>query len=292
MAKPENSQKRAHLLACLADIQKRASLSGHHLLILGDVNAAPENGRWHCPRHSRLHASDAHVIAWARQHGLTEVPRPRMIPTWRASLKRCSAVLDRAWYSPTTLGISKVHTRWADVATQFDHALIYVQLPSREAGTGFAGACRDGWRERPAPRLRVDMQLLKARRDEFALAVSEEIKAFQGRMLSLSPFEALTAVNEISSRVAQTLAPRAVGYLASGLRQRPFMFRGHRALKREINWLHQARKVVKRVLDEDPSFLAALERRSLWEMRVSRLKPQGELAPKCCGTPSYLRRSI
>jgi len=91
-------------------------------------------------------------------------------------------------------------------------------------------------------------------------------------MLSLSPFEALTAVNEISSRVAQTLAPRAVGYLASGLRQRPFMFRGHRALKREINWLHQARKVVKRVLDEDPSFLAASERRSLWEMRVLRLK--------------------
>jgi hypothetical protein len=212
------SPKRDDPLACLADIRRQASLGGHHLLILGDANAAPENGRWHCPRHSRLHASDARVIAWAQQHGLTEVPRPRMIPTWRASLKRCSTKLDRTWFSPTTLGISKVNTRWADVAAQFDHALLYVQLPSRVAGTGFAGVCRDGWRERPAPRLRVDMQLLKARRDEFALAVTEEKKTFQGRMLSLSPFEALTAVNEISSRVAQHLAPCAFGYLASGLR--------------------------------------------------------------------------
>ncbi len=103
-----------------------------------------------------------------------------------------------------------MNTRWADVAAQFDHALIYVQLPSREAGTGFAGACQDGWQERPAPRLLVDMQLLKARRDEYSLAVSEEFKTFQGMMLSLSPFEALTAVNEISSRVAQDLAPYAV----------------------------------------------------------------------------------
>ncbi len=78
-----------------------------------------------------------------------------MIPTLH-SLKRCSAVLDQAWYSPTTLGISKVNIRWADVAVQFDHALIYVQLPSSEAGTGFAGPCRDGWEERPAPRLQVE----------------------------------------------------------------------------------------------------------------------------------------
>ncbi len=97
-------------------------------------------------------------------------------------------------------------TRWADVAAQFDHALIDVQLPSREAGTGrpsrllfsasralqeHAGTDGPGPRgsAQPESRLRVDMQ--------------QGIKTFQGRVLSLSPFEALTAVNEISSRVAQ-----------------------------------------------------------------------------------------
>jgi hypothetical protein len=116
------------------------------------------------------------------------------------------------------------------------------------------------------------MELLAARRDEFAITVSKELEALCTEVQTDNPFETLTAVNEIASQVAQRLAPRASGYLDSGMRQRPFMFRGHRALTREINWLHQARKVVKRVLDDDAAFLNASERRTMWEMWVIRLK--------------------
>jgi len=166
VAKTGNATRRRLLLECLADIQCQARAKGYHFMVLGDANAAPEGGRWHCPVHSPLWASDALTNQWATDQGLTEAPRPRMIPTWRASLRKCSAVLDRVWFYPAGLGISKVFTKWADEVTSFDHALIFVKLPHSEAGTGFAGACRDGWQESAPPRLLVDMQLLKARRDE------------------------------------------------------------------------------------------------------------------------------
>jgi hypothetical protein len=73
---------------------------------VGDANAAPKDGRWHCPSRSPLRTSDALTLQWARDQDLIEVPRPRMIPTWRANLKRCGAVLDRAWYHPASLGRS------------------------------------------------------------------------------------------------------------------------------------------------------------------------------------------
>jgi hypothetical protein len=175
VAKPENALRRQRVLECLADIKQRADRAGFCLLILGDANAAPPNGRWFCPPHSPLHASDALMLEWAQHQGLTEVGRPRLVPTWRACLKRCSAVLDRAWYSPASLGIPKVHTRWAEVEAQLDHALIFVDLPSSRAGIGFAAACRDGWQEHQAPRLKVDMPQLHARRDQYTLALAEAI---------------------------------------------------------------------------------------------------------------------
>jgi hypothetical protein len=118
-----------------------------------------------------------------------------------------------------------MNKRWADIAGQFDHTLIYMQPLSREAGTGSAGACQNRYREHPAPRLRVDMGLVKANsyRDDFAMTVSEEIKAYLRKVHILSPFETLTAVNEILSRVTQHMAPRVLWYLNSGLQQRIFV---------------------------------------------------------------------
>ncbi len=125
-----------------------------------------------------------------------------MIPMWRASLRTCSAVLDRVWFYPAGLGISKVFSKWAEEATSFDHALIYIKIPHSEAGTGFAGACLDGWQESTPPRLLVDMQLLKTRRDEFSMAVREEVRQLQSDGKVREPFEALAAVNEIASQLA------------------------------------------------------------------------------------------
>ena len=123
------------------------------------------------------------------------------------------------------------------------------------------------------------MDTLKARRDEFAAAVAEAGRAFQRAGPTENPFEALAAVNTIASQVALRVAPREVGHRDCHLRQRPFSFRGHRALRREINWIHRARKVVKSVLDNDPAFMAGSERRTIWNIWVTRLT-------------DFLRRSV
>jgi hypothetical protein len=68
------------------------------------------------------------------------------------------------------------------------------------------------------------MELQKARRDEFALMVSEEIKAFQGKVLSLSPLKVLTAINEILSRLAQCLASAPFGISPEAFGSAPSCF--------------------------------------------------------------------
>ncbi len=76
------------------------------------------------------------------------------------------------------------------------------------------------------------------------------------------------AVDEIASQVAQSLAPRATGYRDCRLRQPPFLFAGQRAFRREINWIYRSRNVVKKVLDNDPAFVATSERQTIWSLWV------------------------
>ena len=62
-------------------------------------------------------------------------------------------------------------------------------------------------------------------------------------------------------------------------------FGGHRALKREINWLCEARSIVKAVIDNDPGFMLASERASVWRLYVNHLSRKLRRSIATCPPP-------
>ena len=270
VAKPTNVTRRQNLLRCLADIKQRADQAGHCLLILGDANAAPAGGRWRCPPHSRLHESDLHVTQWAAAAGLTEHPQPRLEPTWRASLRSCSATLDRVWSNQAATGTSTVYTRWAASAAQFDHALVFVDLPRASGGIGFAGACCDLRPDLGTPRCKVDVDLLGKKRDEYSSSVQKILLDLRTEQSFDNPFDALREAVQRADQVAQSMAPRRCRTVGT-IRQRPYMFSGHKQLAREVTWLAEARKTVYAILKRDTAMTWWPERRILWSQHVAQL---------------------
>jgi len=160
VAKKDNALKRTRLLQCLAEITERAQRGQYYLLIIGDANAAPEGGRWHCHPRSPLHASDAETLAWAKKLGLRETPQLRRTPTWKACMCPSSAVLDRAWHHPATLQLKSIQVLWAESRMVVDHALVYVDLPLAQAGISYASACRGGEGDCRPSRVRADLTKL------------------------------------------------------------------------------------------------------------------------------------
>ncbi len=192
------------------------------------------------------------MVHWAQQHGLTEVPpqdsnlasQPRALQCSTGSSLVPSSV---PWHPK---GKHQMGGRGGAVRSRTDLCVTSEQ----RSRNGLCGCMPGRMTGEPSPTPSGGHATPESPPRRIRPSGPGAIKTFHGRVRSLSPFEATTAVNDISSRVAQRLAPRAVGYLASGLRQHPYMFRGHRALKRKINCPHLARKIVKRVLYEDTSF--------------------------------------
>ena len=80
-----------------------------------------------------------------------------------------------------------------------------------------------------------------------------------------------SSVLQIADQIACEMAPRPLRGVDYKVRQRPFTFGGDRALKREITWIVEARRVVHSVLTRDPAFLQSTERNTWWRHRVARL---------------------
>ena len=197
-------------------------------------------------------------------------------------MRDCGAILDRVWHFPASLAISGVHTLWAQTANYLDHALIFVDLPP-EAGIGFAGACRERLNEPSPARMQVDLVLLAKRRDEWAMEVSNRLMQLKGRALLQDPFSELSLASQIAKDVALELAPRPDRAYHPARRRQAFAFGGHRALQREINWLADARRLVKAAADNDTALTQAPEWRYLWQTQVvslwQRLRRSVALSP-------------
>ena len=198
-------------------------------------------------------------MRWARHQGLTEAQQRKVEPTWRASLRGNKAWLDRVWYYPALLGISDLEVRWSEVDTLFDHALVMVRLPRVLAGVGFAGASREREFLRHSPRCQVDIPALKEKRDEWMALVQERLNSTPPGE-HLDPFGALQAALRIADDVAQEIAPKAKRNESYAIRQRPFTFRGNRAIRREINWIAQAHRLVRAAMMQDSTLLRADDR--------------------------------
>jgi len=270
VANAGNARKRTLLLRCLADIAERAQRENCYLLLIGDANAAPDGGRWHCRPRSSLYASDAEIIEWARKLVLRETPQIKLTPTWKACMRSCSAVLDRALHLPASLQLSSAHALWAD-RSAVDHALVYVDLPLAQAGIGFAGACRGSERDNRSSRVRADLTKLVVSRDEWCAKVSQRLRELPRGEFAEDPFASLQLASQIADEVAQQIAPRQTDHSNWTGRRRPFAFCGHSKLQREIQWIHAARCIVRAVIHDDPALLHASERHYLWRTRVEKL---------------------
>jgi len=123
----------------------------------------------------------------------------------------------------------------------------------------------------------VDLRELMVQKDVWAMRVQQSL-CEQQRNLPTDPFEALAAALRIADDIAHDLAPKVGAARAYETRRRPFMFRGHVALRRELKSLHDARHLVKMVIDEQLAVVRAPERETVWKATVARL-------------PTLLRRS-
>ena len=107
-----NAAHRRALLQTVAHMHTLALASGGLFALLGNMNAAPEGGRWGYSLHSNLKTREADrlTLEWAHQCVLKEVPNIQRHATWKASLHPRKAILDRAWVSPPDLLFSSLST--------------------------------------------------------------------------------------------------------------------------------------------------------------------------------------
>ena len=78
-----------HTLDCILE---QTSVATHHVLLLGDVNAAPIGGRWgYSNRNPALHQVDLKTLEWVRTSGLTEVADEPLHNTWSLMMEAESA---------------------------------------------------------------------------------------------------------------------------------------------------------------------------------------------------------
>ena len=130
------------LLQTLAHMNTPALACGGQFALIGDMNAAPEGGRWSYSSRSKTRTADLLTSDWEHQCCLREVPNVHCHATWRACLHPRKAILDRAWVSPPGLMVSSLSVHWNALPPVFDHAMIIFNLPRTAAGLGYARACR------------------------------------------------------------------------------------------------------------------------------------------------------
>ena len=107
-------------------------------------------------------------------------------------------------------------------------------------------------------------------RDEYSSSVQKILLDLRTEQPFDNPFDALREAVQRADQVAQSMAPRRSRTVGT-IRQRPYMFGGHKQLAREIAWLAEARKIVYAVLKRDTAMTWWPERRILWSQHVAQL---------------------
>ena len=246
-----------HTLDCILE---QTSVATHHVLLLGDVNAAPIGGRWgYSNRNPALHQVDLKTLEWVRTSGLTEVADEPLQATWRPNLLQKRAVLDRAFLYARDAPLARLRVHWAEPSILFDHAMILVNLPYSEAGMGFAGACPPLMpRRQQGLKINLNKWTQPQCREEWArllqncLEADEEESLLQNR----DPFLALKNAELLAESIAERLAPKRSSQL--GETTRSFRFPGHRRLCREIDILQHARQLVHKVVGQSSDIMHVL----------------------------------
>ena len=79
-------------------ILEKVTVETHHVLLLGDVNAAPIGGCWGYSNHNAaVQHADLQNLEWVTSSGLAEVAGEPLEATWRPNLVKKRAILDRAF---------------------------------------------------------------------------------------------------------------------------------------------------------------------------------------------------
>ena len=268
VAEKANAHSRAHVLATMGALVTRAAREGHRAVLIGDMNSAPEGGRWKYKPSERFSRFDREMNDWVLSHACREIVGTKLVHTWAMRHGAQRAALDRAFIYPNHESTSRLTVTWHQAV--FDHAMIMVRLPHHTAGIGYAGACRPVTAEARVPRCKVDLKKWKTRRDEWMQLLKQSLDQddITGEG-SRDPFQALKHGEAVAEAIAIKLAPKRVP--KAGELRRSFCFAGHRLLLRELNWLREARVLVESALRGSEEFWRCPHRAVRWTVLVSQL---------------------
>ena len=269
VAEASKAQLRAHVLTTMGALTARAECDGHRAVLIGDMNSAPEGGRWKYKPSERFSRFDREMNEWVRDRNCREIVGTTLKHTWAMKHSAQRAALDRAFIHPAQEPSSRLIVNWNHAV--FDHAMITVRLPHHTAGFGYAGACRPVTAALRVPRCKVDLKKWKTRRDEWVQLLKQSLdqEDTSDGGLSRDPFQALKHGEAVAEALAVKLAPRRVPKV--GEVRRSFCFSGHRLLLRELHWLREARVFVGGVLQESPEVWHSPHRSVRWTLAVSHL---------------------
>ena len=269
VAEVSKAQLRAHVLTTLGALTARAEREGHRAVLIGDMNSAPEGGRWKYKPSERFTRFDREMNEWVRDRNSREIVGTKLKHTWAMKHGAQRAALDRAFIHPAQEPSSRLIVNWSHAV--FDHAMITVRLPHHTAGFGYAGACRPVTAALRVPRCKVDLKKWKTRRDEWVQLLKQSLDQEDTSVggLSRDPFQALKHGEAVAEALAVKLAPRRIPKV--GEVRRSFCFSGHRLLLRELHWLRVARVFVGGVLQESQEIWRCPHRSVRWTFAVSHL---------------------
>ena len=274
VAMPWTRADRHALLVTLAAISTRAAEEGAAVVFLGDMNSAPQGGRWGYSASTHVAAVDEEVTEWLRQRSLSESLSCPLEPTWASpwadQRTPRRAVLDRVWFHPANLGLSSVSVFWPEAVDldHFDHALIHVRLPKHVIGPSYANWSEATALRRGMPDFRVDRKKLMSQRAAWQSLVTEQLRQSESHLVSMPPAHRLQATTAIQHSAALMVAGRDVN--RRGV-TKPFMFAGHRALSREAAQLSAARKLVLTAAYHPAELAPGTPRSRQWPLSVTGL---------------------
>ena len=229
VAAASNTQSRAHVLATMGALITRAERESHRVILIGDMNSAPEGGRWKYKPSVRFSRFDCEMNEWVRGHACREIVGTKLVHTWAMRHGAQRAALDRAFIYPAHESTSRLTVAWHQAV--FDHAMITVRLPHHTAGIGYAGACRPVTAGIRAPRCKVDLKQWKTRREEWVQLLKQSLDQDDtAGERSRDPFQALKHGEAVAEAIARKLAPKRLP--KAGETRRSFCFAGYRLLLR------------------------------------------------------------
>jgi hypothetical protein len=273
-------------------ITSRAARENHRVVLLGDMNSAPEGGRWKYKPSKRFSRFDREMNEWVRNQDCREIAGSKLQHTWAMRHGAQRAALDRAFIHPAHEESSRLIVTWHQAV--FDHAMITVRLPHSTAGIGYAGASRPETAALRVPRCKVDLKKWKTRKEEWVHLLKQSLDHVESNEEGLlrDPFQALKHGEAVAEAIAIKLAPRRIP--KAGEVRRSFCFSGHRLLLRELNWLREARVFVGGVLQGSPEVWRCPHRAARWSVVVSQLSRRLQRSgfPRPPDLPSHLPSSL